>query len=126
MIVDSKLEEKANTLREQECAVERTLELSLIEAATALLCWCERVEEHPDYAASVRVKPTLVATVRQATSFALHRRAELMTHRSSAARMKEELKRLKSMVGFLKHELWPTLEQPPSENPQGPPTLRLN
>ena len=49
-----------------------------------------------------------------------------MTHRSSAARMKEELKRLELMVRFLKDELWLTLGKPPEEDVQSPAVSRLN
>ncbi len=45
-------------LQRQQQATARALELNLMEFITALLCWCERVEAHPDYPGSEQARPS--------------------------------------------------------------------
>jgi hypothetical protein len=105
----------------------RALELNLMEYLTALLCWCERVEAHPHYPGFARAKPLLAPKLSGTVDFALRRRAELMTrNRTSTEALKEEVRRLKEMLGFLQ-ALWQTLEQKHSvSQAQTSPCLQLN
>ena len=110
----------------QHEATARALELNLMEFITALLCWCERVEAHPNYPALGESKPALAPNISGAVHFARRRRAELMISRSPVGRMEEEVKRLKEMLRFLKNDLWQHLELSPSSDIQNLSSLRLN
>ncbi len=118
--------QEATLLQPQQQATARSLELNLMEFITALLCWSERVEAHPCYAAQARRKPGLAQSVEGAVNFALRRRVELMTSQSPVGRMEGEVKRLKEMVRFLKNDLWLTLEHSPNGDVRDLSDSRLN
>lgn len=118
--------ENATLPQRQQQTTARALELNLMEAITALLCWCERVEAHREYPALAQSTPALAPNVSGAARFALRRRAELMTSRSPVGRMEVEVKRLGEMVKYLKNDLWQHLEYPPSSDIKDVSDLRLN